>query len=100
MHFRSLIAIRKLLWKHHKAKFEKRNKIADSRFAISNQSDVEQLKENPKTQNTLKATQTWLKVWQNWAIERKVDRKIEDYELDKMLQASILSQFSVPSRGS
>ena len=36
--------------------------MVDSRFAISKQSDVEQLKENFKNQNTLKATQTWLKV--------------------------------------
>ena len=37
-------------------------KMADSRFALSNQNIVEQLKENAK--NTLKATQTWLNVWQ------------------------------------
>ena len=52
-------------------KFENKNKMADSCFAISNQSNVEQLKENSKNQNTLKATQTWLKVLQNWATERK-----------------------------
>ena len=39
-------------------KFENKNKMADSRFAISNQSSVEQLKENSKNQNTLEATQT------------------------------------------
>ena len=38
------------------AKFENKNKMADSRFAISNQSDVEQLKQNSKHQNTLKST--------------------------------------------
>ena len=59
-------------------KFENKNKLADSRFAISNQSDVEQLKENSKNQNTLKETQTWLNVWQNWATERKVNQKIEE----------------------
>ena len=63
--------------------------MADTRFAISKQSDVEQLKENSKNPNILKATQTWLKVWQNWVTERKVNQKIEKYEyqeLDKMLQ--------------
>ena len=60
------------------AKFENKNKMADSRFANSNQSDVEQPKENSKNQNTLKATQTWLKVWQNWATEGKVNQKIEE----------------------
>ena len=63
--------------------------MAESRFAIWNQSDVEQLKENSKNQNTLKATQTWLKVWQNWATERNANQKTEEYEheeLDKMLQ--------------
>ena len=54
-----------------------KNKIVDSRFGISNQSDIEQLKENSKNQNTLKATQTWLKVWQNSTTERKVNQKIE-----------------------
>ena len=49
------------------ANFENKNKMANSHFAISNQSDIEQLKENSKNQNTLKTTQTWLKVWQNWA---------------------------------
>ena len=71
------------------AKFENKNKMADSRFAISNQSNVEQLKENSKNQNTLKASQNRLKVWQNWVTELKANRKIEEYEhkeLDKMLQ--------------
>ena len=40
------------------AKFENKNKMADGCFAISNQTDIEQLKENSKNQNTLKATQT------------------------------------------
>ena len=52
--------------------------MADSRFSTSNQSDIEQLKENSKNQNTLEATQTWLKVWQNWSTERKVNQKIEE----------------------
>ena len=63
--------------------------MADSRFALSNQNIVEQLKENAKNKNTLKTTQTWLNVWQTWATERKVNPKIEQYEheqLDKMLQ--------------
>ena len=37
----------------------------------------------------MKATQTWLNVWQTWATEKKVNPKIEEYEheqLDKMLQ--------------
>ena len=59
------------------AKFKNKNEMAGSRFAISNQSNVEQLKENSKTQNTLKATQTWLKVLKNWATERKVNQIIQ-----------------------
>ena len=39
----------------------------------------------------LKATQTWLNVWQTWATERKLKPKLEEYvyeheQLDKMLQ--------------
>ena len=63
--------------------------MADSRFALSKQNIVEQLKENVKNKNTLKATQTWLNVWQTWATERKLNPKLEEYEreqLDKMLQ--------------
>ena len=63
--------------------------MADSRFALSNQNIVEQLKENAKNKNTLKATQTWLNVWQTWVTQRKVNPKMEEYEheqLDKMLQ--------------
>ena len=41
-------------------KFENKNKMAHSRFAVSNQNDFEQLKENSKNQNTLKAAQIWL----------------------------------------
>ena len=62
-------------------------KMAYSRFALSNQNIVEQLKENAKNKNTLKATQTWLNVWQTWATERKLNPKLEEYEheqLDKM----------------
>ena len=63
--------------------------MAGSRFASSNQNIVEQLKENAKHKNTLKATQTWLNVWKTWTTERKVNPKIEEYEheqLHKMLQ--------------
>ena len=54
-------------------KFENKNKIADGRFATSKQSNVEQLKENSKNQNSFKNT----------------DQILEDYEyeeLAKMLQ--------------
>ena len=73
------------------AKFEHQSgkKMADSRFDLSNQNIVEQLKENAKNKHTLKATQTWLNVWQTWATERKLNPKLEEYEhgqLYKMLQ--------------
>ena len=56
------------------AKFEHQSekKMADSRFALSNRNIVEKLKENAKNKNTLKATQTWLNVWQTWTTERKL----------------------------
>ena len=66
-----------------------KKKMADIRFALSNQNIVEQLKENAKNKNTLKATQTWLNVWQTWATERNLNPILEEYEheqLDKMLQ--------------
>ena len=62
--------------------------MADSRFALSNQNIVEQLKENAKNKNTLEAIQTWLNNLQTWATERKLHSKLKEYEheqLDKML---------------
>ena len=58
--------------------------MADSQFALSNQNIVEQLKENAKNKNTLKATQTWLNVWQTWATQRKVNPKMEEYEHEQL----------------
>ena len=63
--------------------------MADSRVALSNQNILAQLKENAKNKNMLKATQTWLNVWQTWATERKLNPKLEENEheqLDQMLQ--------------
>lgn len=48
------------------AKIANKNKMANSRLAVPNQNDVERLKENAKNQNTSRAAQTWLKVWQKW----------------------------------
>ena len=59
------------------AKFDNKIKMADSCFAISNRSVVNQLKENSKNQNTLKATQTWLKIRQNWVQNGKSTRKLK-----------------------
>ena len=50
---------------------EMNEKMADSRFALSNQNTVEKLEENVENKNTLKTTQTWLNVWQTWASEIK-----------------------------
>ena len=53
-------------------------------FALSNQNDVEQQKENAKNQNTLKATPIWLQFWQKLATEKKVSEKLEDYEHEQL----------------
>ena len=63
--------------------------MADTRFALSDEIVVDQLKQDAKNENTTKSTQTWLNVWQKWACERKVNPKLEQYEhedLDKMLE--------------
>ena len=59
-------------------------KMADNRFALSNQNIIEKLKENAKNKNTLKATQTWSNVWQTWATQWKVNPKMEEYEHEKL----------------
>ena len=57
-----------------------KKKMADSRFALSNQNIVEKFEENAKNKNTLKTQQTLLN-WQTWATERK---KNEEYENEQL----------------
>ena len=67
-------------------KFENKNKMADSPFAISNQSNVEQLNENSKNQNILKGTPTCVKVWKNWVTEKKANQKIESRSTKRLIK--------------
>ena len=60
-------------------------KMADSRFALSNQNIVEKLAKNTKTKNKLKATQTWLNVL---VTERKVNPKTEEFENEYLEEES------------
>ena len=83
--------MRKLLWKHRgSTKFEHQSEkkwltvssLCRTKTLLSN------LKKMRKT-NTLKATKTWLNVWQTWATEKNLNLKLEEYEneqLEKMLQ--------------
>ena len=52
-----------------------KSKMAESQFALSDKTVVDQLKLNAKNKNTTKPTQTWLSVWERWANERKVHRQ-------------------------
>ena len=45
-----------------------KSKMAESRFASSDQIVVDQLKLNAKHKNMTKSTQTWLNVWKNGQI--------------------------------
>ena len=63
-----------------------KSKMAESRFASSDEIAVEQLKVNAKKQKHDEITQTWLTVWEKW---KKIQPKLEEYErkdLDKKLQ--------------
>ena len=65
------------------------SKIAESRFASSEEIVVDQLKLNAKNKNTTKSTQIWLNVWEKWANKGKFNPKLDEYEqedLDKKLQ--------------
>ena len=57
-----------------------KSKMAESRFALSDEIVVDQLKVNAKNKNTTKSTQMWLNVWEKWANERKFSSKLEEYE--------------------
>ena len=45
------------------AKFNDKKKMAESRFASSDEIVVDQLKLNAENKNTTESTQTWLNVW-------------------------------------
>ena len=66
-------------------KFENKYKMADSCFPISNQRNVEQLKESSKNQNTLKATYIDLvESMAEMGDRTDVNQKIEEYEHEKL----------------
>ena len=46
-----------------------KSKMAESRFASSDEIVVDQLKLNAKNKNTTKSIQMWLNVWEKWANE-------------------------------
>ena len=63
--------------------------MADSRFAVSGDDELQKLKEKGGNSNTKKSTQTWFNVWPSWAEERNINPKLEENsaeELDKILQ--------------
>ena len=67
-----------------------KSKMAERRFASSDEIVVDQLKVKAKNKNTSKSTQTWLNVWGKWANEKKFNPKLKEYDehedLDKKLQ--------------
>ena len=58
--------------------------MAESRFALSDEIVVNQVKVNAKNKNTTKSTQMWLNVWEKWANERKFSPKLEQYEREDL----------------
>ena len=64
MHFGFIELLWRQIYALASSKVELKNKMADSRSLLLNYNNVEPQKENAKNQNILKATTTWLKVWQ------------------------------------
>ena len=64
--------------------------MADSRFAVSGDDELQKLKEKASNSNTKKSIQPWFNnVWRSWAEERNINPKLEENsaeELDKILQ--------------
>ena len=54
--------------------------MADSRFAVFNENEVQNLKQNATNQNTNKSPQTWIAVWRSWAEIRGVNPILEEHE--------------------
>ena len=53
-------------------------KMAD-RYLYTNSIDLEELKAQANNENTNKSTKSWLKVWEDWALVRQYNAKIENY---------------------
>ena len=65
--------------------------MADSRFAVFNENDVQNLKRKATNQNTNKSTQTWMAVWRSWEEIRGVNPILEEHELETL--DAILQRF-------
>lgn len=55
-----------------------------NRFSLATENIIEQLKNNSKNTNTAKSTTFWIGVFHKWCEVKKVNPKIEDYELDAL----------------
>ena len=52
--------------------------MADSRFVVLGDDELQKLKEKANNSNTKRSTQTWFNVWRSWAEERNINPKLED----------------------
>ena len=57
------------------------------RYLNTNSIDLEELKAKTNNENTNKSTKSWLKVRQDWALERQYDAEIENYLLETLDKA-------------
>ena len=51
-----------------------------STFASATETNVEELKNCSKNENTVKTTRFWLSVWKDWCVDKEITNEIENYE--------------------
>ena len=67
-----------------KYKTQKEKKMANGRFKLLNEEDLQNLRDQSESKNTKRSTSTWLNAYQSWAKERN-KKDLESYtpnELD------------------
>ena len=61
------------------------------RFSFATLTTIQQLKNNPNSENIVKITAFWLSVWKKWCLEKGIAKEIENYEptqLNTLLERS------------
>ena len=73
----------------------KMKKMADSRFVLSNQNIVEQLKENEKKQKHVESYTNLVECLANKTTEEKVNPKNEEYEHEQLEEEERLVEYII-----
>ena len=60
--------------------------MADIRFAVSGDDELQKLKEKANNSNTKKSIQTWFNVWPSWAEQLNINPKLEENSAEELVK--------------